>query len=322
MIRKTVLKTVPLLVKLAVLAILAWIVLRNVDIDRLRDAITIRHYGYLMLGFGCMLFMPAVLAIRLAYVAQTTLSGMVTCLIKSFFFNNLFPGQVGGDIYKIFYLNKRVGEKKRVLAAVFGDRLIGVTGLLALSICCVVMGFGYFTDPRIWYALWVYLGIVLVIYVTVFFLPLSWLQRRLHGTRLAGFVAKIELTRQYIRLIIVDRFWLGIVLTLAAYGLLIVMNLFIMHALGLKVDVLATLLYIPVISIAVITLPISFNGLGIRESLYIIFFQMAGYTAEQALAMALVYLLVTLAVSVLGGVLLLVGNENITMIRAEQNEES
>jgi uncharacterized membrane protein YbhN (UPF0104 family) len=290
--------------------------------NQLRQAITIQHYGYLSLGIGSMSLMPILLAIRLAYVARTNRLGMTACIFKAFFFNNLIPAQIGGDLYKIVFLNKRLGEKERVLAAVFGDRLIGITGLLSLSIVCVVLGYRFFTDLRIWMALGVYLAIVLGIYVTVFFLPLAWLHRLLDRKRLRVLMEKIDQTRKYVRQILSDRLWVGLGLTYAAYGMLIIVNTLIMKSLGLKVDPLASLLYIPVISVAVITLPISFNGLGVRESLFILFFRMAGYTEEQALAMALMNLLSLLIVSVIGGLLMLVGGENPAAIRAERDVET
>ena len=78
-----------------------------------------------------------------------------------------------------------------------------------------------------------------------------------------------------------------------------------MKALRLRVDPLASCLYVPVISLAVMTAPISFNGLGVRESLGIVFFGMAGYSPEQALGLAMISLLGILGISVMGGALVL-----------------
>ena len=307
--------------KVLILMGLVYIIQGVVDLAKVGQVFRQMHIGYAALSFGVMFLVPFFLAARIALIVDLPFRPIVPAIIKSYFFNNLFVAQIGGDLYKVFYLHNHIAEKKRVVAAVFGDRLIGVTGLLALSIGCVVLGYRYFTDQRVWYALGVYLTIVMAIYVTVFFLPLAWLQRLMGGMHLAGLMDKIEQTRQYVRQIITDHLWSGLALTFAAYGLLIVMNVLIMVALGLKVDALASLLYIPVILIAVLTLPISFNGLGVRESLFILFFQMAGYTSEQALAMALMNLLALLAVSGVGGLLLLFSREKLSTIRAEQESE-
>lgn len=51
------------------------------------------------------------------------------------FYNMFLPGGIGGDGYKIFFLNKEFGiEKKKLLTAVFLDKLSGVWALCSLII--------------------------------------------------------------------------------------------------------------------------------------------------------------------------------------------
>jgi len=48
--------------------------------------------------------------------------------------------------------------------------------------------------------------------------------------------------------------------------------------------------------------PVSVNGLGVREALYILLFGQIGVTAEVAVSLALLYLAVTVVASLPGGV--------------------
>ena len=57
-------------------------------------------------------------------------------------------------------------------------------------------------------------------------------------------------------------------------------------------------------------LPISIFGIGVRDSLYVFFFVQGGATREEALAMALVYVLITLVYSLVGGVIFLLRRES------------
>jgi uncharacterized membrane protein YbhN (UPF0104 family) len=54
-------------------------------------------------------------------------------------------------------------------------------------------------------------------------------------------------------------------------------------------------------------LPLSLNALGIKEGAYVFFLGLAGVAAPHALALALLARMVTVAVSLLGGVLYLGG---------------
>jgi uncharacterized membrane protein YbhN (UPF0104 family) len=73
------------------------------------------------------------------------------------------------------------------------------------------------------------------------------------------------------------------------------------NALGFRLPVSALAVFVPLISLAGM-LPISVNGLGIREALYLLLFGRIGVPADAAVSMALLYFAVTLAASLPGGV--------------------
>jgi len=64
----------------------------------------------------------------------------------------------------------------------------------------------------------------------------------------------------------------------------------------------AVAVFVPLISLGGM-LPVSVNGLGVREALYILLFGRVGASTELAVALALVYLAVTFVASLPGGVL-------------------
>jgi uncharacterized protein (TIRG00374 family) len=306
-------------VRLGVLVALTYLIVAHIDFPRLREAIAIREYGYLALAFAGMMAVPPVMALRLSYALGRRVPGLTAGLYKSYFFNNFLPAQLGGDVYKVYLLRKRIGAGRgEAVAAVFGDRMIGVTGLLVISLACVALGRQYFANDGVWYALAVYLAIVLAFYIAVLAMPilLSW--NRLQSGRLARYTAGIRASQQRVTRILRSKLPVGILLTAVAYGMLIVTNVMVMFALDMRIDVWASMLYIPVISMAVLTLPISFNGLGVRESLFVLFFGMAGYSHEQSLALALINLVALLAVAGVGGLLLLISRERASVIVAEE----
>ena len=73
------------------------------------------------------------------------------------------------------------------------------------------------------------------------------------------------------------------------------------NALDQHVPVAALAVFVPLISLAGM-LPISVNGLGIREALYLLLFGRIGVPADAAVSMAFLYFAVTLVASLPGGV--------------------
>lgn len=84
-------------------------------------------------------------------------------------------------------------------------------------------------------------------------------------------------------------------------ALMILAKIFIFRSAGINLPLAVHFLYIPVI-MAVSMLPISINGLGIREGMYIILYGYAGVdSATAVLCSLLFFILVTLA-SLAGGI--------------------
>jgi uncharacterized membrane protein YbhN (UPF0104 family) len=75
-------------------------------------------------------------------------------------------------------------------------------------------------------------------------------------------------------------------------------------ALGVRIAAGYYFLFVPILA-ALISLPISLNGLGVREGAAVVLFGMAGLTKEQAFAVPFVTYLVSVVISLLGGLIFL-----------------
>jgi uncharacterized membrane protein YbhN (UPF0104 family) len=73
-------------------------------------------------------------------------------------------------------------------------------------------------------------------------------------------------------------------------------------AVGVHVAVGYYFLFVPTLA-ALVSLPISLNGLGIREGAGVVLFQMAGLTREQAFTVPFLTYLVSVVISLLGGLI-------------------
>lgn len=225
---------------------------------------------------------------------------LVQLYFVSFFFNTFLPTGIGGDVVRIAEVSPAVGGATAA-SSVIADRAIGLvsTGLLAL-----------FALPFVRSSL--SLPFALVTAITAIGIPAAfWLLRR-YGSK--GWSATNRLPALLGPL--VNRAG-KVAKTLAAYsqrelGLALAVslvfaftNVLTYACIGRALQVDLSLAYYTVVS-PVITLmlliPLSFNGLGIRDITYQALFVPAGVAPDDALAMSLVYHAFNLITAVIGGV--------------------
>jgi uncharacterized membrane protein YbhN (UPF0104 family) len=84
--------------------------------------------------------------------------------------------------------------------------------------------------------------------------------------------------------------------------LLMAINFLVALGLGVRISLWYFLIFIPIISF-LLTLPISFSGLGVREGGYVLLFAQAGVPSPLALAMSLCMYAMAVATGLIGGVL-------------------
>jgi uncharacterized protein (TIRG00374 family) len=86
------------------------------------------------------------------------------------------------------------------------------------------------------------------------------------------------------------------------YGLLVLFQLAVLRAVGSDITLVDAALVAPLVPL-VSLLPVTANGLGLSEGAFVLFYTQMGVPAEQAFAAAILRRLVTIAVSLPGGVI-------------------
>lgn len=228
------------------------------------------------------------------------------------FFNNFLPANVGGDAVKIFDVVKDGNDPHKVFAITLLDRVFGITGLCLLAVVT-----SFFLLPS---------GTVdnMLVYIAVFLMPVAAVallsfNRRLSrkirefssGIRLWGLGERIGLVLTHMGSLrnLKKLFGKVLFLSLLIQVLRIVTHIFVGKALGLELavsDYLHFFIFIPLLGLVMI-LPISINGLGVRESAGIVLFTQIGISEEQAVLMEFITYLVQVAVSLAGGVMFVLG---------------
>lgn len=298
-------RAVRVLGRIVVLLGIVFALYKTIDPELLLESLTDVSLKHLLAAISLFFFVPFLMAYRLAYVADLSAENLISPLFQSYFFNVFLPANIGGDIYKVTVLSRLGRNRQEAVALVVVDRVIGVTSALLLALIVLTAGHSYFQDSRIHVAFGAYVGAVVAVYLVVIISP-GWLKVWTERWRLLNVVsAGLLNTLSSMRHALYSKMTLGLPFAMLIYAVPIGVNVLAMMALGLRVQPAASICYMPVIAITTVTLPISFNGLGVRESLFVLCFRMAGYTSEEALAMALVNLLASFSVSVFGGILVL-----------------
>lgn len=231
---------------------------------------------------------------------------MVAFYFTGMFFNNFLPTIVGGDAVRAVLLARETGSPARATVSVFMERNVGLLALLTIATVAAffappvdVKGMSLLQFALLFFGTFVTANIVLA-------------NRRAYWL-IDHLVARTPLARFRSRAASLyeavvpyrERQWRG--LLAAAIGQSFVVQAVVIlvvflnaNALDQRLSVSALAVFVPLISLAGL-LPISVNGLGIREALYLVLFGRIGVPADAAVSMALLYLFVTLAASLPGG---------------------
>ena len=305
-------RLVSTLVKLAITAALYVAVFYKTDVDKIWARLQAVSPGWVVLGV-------------LVYAGGQWLSAwrwwlllrpvrldvpylrMVAFYFIGMFFNIFLPTIVGGDAVKAILLTRETGAPARSTMSVFMERNVGLFALLTIATAAAfvappveVRGFNLLQLTLLVFAGFVAANIALAnrpAYRLVDYLVAMTPLARIRSRAASLYEALVPYRESR---------WRGLIAAATAQSFLfqavVILVVFLnAKALGLSVSVPALAVFVPLISLAGM-LPVSVNGLGIREALYLLLFGRIGVPADAAVLMAFLYFAVTLAASLPGGV--------------------
>jgi uncharacterized protein (TIRG00374 family) len=305
---------------LGLLAFLLW----RVDWQELTRIVSQASLGYVGMALLIELFnlTPRVLRWRALLLTQGTQEPFLRLLsiyLVGSFFNNFLPSNVGGDSVRMLRMGQLTGQGADAVSSVLVERLGGLFAVLLMGVVAVLSNWRLASAGGIGFLV---LGtfVVFILGILLLFnlwrlrswtdrLPLSPKEERKSlGGMLAALIGKLGKLYDSIYSF---RSHERALLVVLAFSLLFrfgdVFRLYV-QSFALHVHISFIWLMMAISLIAVVTsLPLSLNALGIQEGAYVFFFGLAGIAAPQALAMALLSRGVRLAVSLVGGVIYLLG---------------
>jgi uncharacterized protein (TIRG00374 family) len=223
------------------------------------------------------------------------------------FFNFLMPTAIGGDVFRIYYLNKETKRLSASTTSVFMDRNIGMGGLMLVA--AVVAAYAGTRINGV--PLAPIFALVILAFaaanLALFYRPsYNALHRLLSIFKLKKADERVE--HLFVAFNSFRGKW-GVIT--AALGLSIAVqvgcafvNLLAAQAIGLSTNGgwIDYLIFIPTIGL-ITMIPVSVNGMGWREFAYIVLFSSVGATEHQAAALAFLWFGVTVLTSLPGGII-------------------
>lgn len=224
-------------------------------------------------------------------------------LLKSNYIGNFFslflPSSFGGDVYRVVAISSAGGSLGKTTSSVLFDRISGLFALVTIAMCSFLALPGGEYDLAI--------GAAYLLCIACFIgMTTETVIERLHGNRFRA-VSKVAVLLRSFRRYSRDfsTIWRVVVFSLIFQSMIVVINAIYAQALSIDIGFASLLIVIPLIYLTE-ALPLSVNGIGVRDTAFVYFFILLGHTSEEGLAMALLVLVMRYISGLVGGTILLV----------------
>lgn len=275
-----------------------WRAISGADPWLLTAAFLLHIFGYLLCSWRWQILLRAQ-----GFVVP--LLELIRAYTIGIFFNSFLPGVMSGDFMRALDISDRVASYTQSLLILFVERLTGLIALLILALVALpLMGWDIVEETGV---LWILVAVgagVLVISLTFLSAPFrrfaTWLSGMGPLRRLQGIVAKVTRTSA----VFSDRMGpvYGCVVISVIFQANVVLHFYLIaEALDFGVPVIFYFALIPV-SLFIMMVPISINGIGVREQAFIVLFGTFGVPASSAISLAWIALAFVLVQAVAGGV--------------------
>ncbi len=278
--------------------------------DDLRAAVVGANAWVLTLYFGVSFLATVVSALKwhvlsAAHGLSASRLKLTLLYLVGYFFNNILPTSIGGDVVRAYELGKTDGKPAEAMASVFMERFTGLTALMIFAGIAVALDPHFLGDIKLTVALIsvcvAYLGVIgLVFQRTV----LQLLQARLKWAPAQRLLGKLHKLQEAI-LLYRHQPWALLVSMLYSFAFYII-SVWIVYmgclTFGATPDLKTLFLVVPIMHI-LFMIPISLGGIGLQEWAYTAVLGLVGVPGAIGLSVALLYRARTIVFGLIGGAL-------------------
>ena len=208
------------------------------------------------------------------------------------FFGEFLPAGVGLDLYRIRAITKQGHSLKNVASAVVAERILGFSAAAALSFTAMGIVGVVYDNALLPYAYPLFIVCILSVAVLIIMVNrriwnyVSKLLNRYHSNKLlqkakSFYKALMEFKETPLTL------WIFVFLSVIEVALKAVFIYIGSRAFGFEVEFIYFIALVPTIFI-LLKIPISIQGIGVQEGLFIFFFSLAGMASTDAFSLAFI----------------------------------
>ncbi|MCB2136446.1 MAG: flippase-like domain-containing protein [Rhodobacteraceae bacterium] len=235
--------------------------------------------------------------------APPSLPALLRLYLVGMFVNLGIPTMAGGDLVRAEFLRRAVGARGGAYASIVVDRLIGVLAVtMVAAVAALAAGDIVEADTKT-------AVLKAAVALAVGMAGAAFVLRQLNGglwERLDPFLSAIKTIARRPGVLSIC---LAIAVAVQTLAVILPISL-LAKAMGIDVALSSHFVLVPII-ILITLLPISPNGLGLRETAFVVLYGQFGILAEQAFALGFAWSLVLTAFGLLGGALLFISGADI-----------
>jgi uncharacterized membrane protein YbhN (UPF0104 family) len=220
---------------------------------------------------------------------------------EGMFFSLCLPSSIGGDVVKALRLGG--AGRGRILAActVVADRVAGLLAIMLIGLTALAQR-TYELEPAEWLGVGLLLSVATLVGTRIMFALLNWPSGRIPDHHPVAHMLERLLPYHHHPYV----FWSAIGWSFVVQGLNVLTVMALGHALGLALPATAYCVAVPLVSL-LSALPISLNGVGVREGGLVWVLAPYGVSGAQGIALGLLWFSVTVATGLIGGLVYLLG---------------
>jgi len=201
------------------------------------------------------------------------------------FFNNFMPTSIGGDVYKVYRLGKKIDDPITSFSSVFTERFTGILMLVFIGLLSMskTIGWGVLI-LLVWMVAGFYIGMNIL---RILSKKIKFLKKLYDSLMTYKDYPKVLFFAMFTSLII---------------QFLSIMTQYITFmSVGIQLPIFYCLMVFPIITLAGFFIP-SINGIGVQDALYVSMFSFVGVSASTAVSVSIIYHMIRMSVSLIGGI--------------------
>jgi uncharacterized protein (TIRG00374 family) len=313
------------LLKVAISILLIAFLLNQIGLGQTLEVLTRANLYYLVAALALFMLTVAMRAYRWQVLltglgVEVPLSELTALYFVGFLFSNVLPSGFGGDVVRMYELSRSSRRGAEAVNTVLVDRFLGLIVLQAIALVGLAFGYRLVSPGVIVLTVLLFGGSLVVVWLLLNRRVAEFVGRRLQAfTFLTASKQAGQLQRLYesLHAYPAQAIWKALGISFVFNVSLIAVNYLIALALGVDISIWYFLLFVPLTSI-IMMIPISLNGLGIREVGYVTLFAQAGVADSVAFSMSLLIYALSVLAGLVGGAVYILRGAREYLVEEEQ----